>query len=299
MAADPARRVSARDALAPLGLLVIALGLRASLLAEGSLSLLVADLRGVLADVVVSLAFWAALLAVGRVSRLVAAIGGVAWVVLHFVNAEQVRVLGSQAATGDIGFLLDPTFLLGSAVAVSHPAWFAVALVGVPLLTWASVRPVALRSVALVAGAAVALGVGIRLWPIANDVAAWRQSHFVAQNLARLTSPSPLAERSSEPRSNPRAAMLRLDPSLAADSSGTPLLPLPGAGHNVLLLMLESVSGAHVESTAAVHGREPVARMPNLAALARENLVYSRFFALQRKTNRGAYAVLCGDFPNL
>ena len=39
--------------------------------------------------------------------------------------------------------------------------------------------------------------------------------------------------------------------------------------------------------------------MPRLDDLARGNLSFTHFFTLQRKTNRGVYALLCGDLPNL
>jgi hypothetical protein len=93
--------------------------------------------------------------------------------------------------------------------------------------------------------------------------------------------------------------MLDLDPQLAGDASGESILPAAPRARNAMLILLESVSGAHIGSFAAAHGREPVAAMPRLDALARENLSYTHFFTLQRKTNRGAYAVLCGDLPNL
>jgi arylsulfatase A-like enzyme len=93
--------------------------------------------------------------------------------------------------------------------------------------------------------------------------------------------------------------MLDLDPGLGADWSGEPIVSEEGRARNVLLLLLESVSGAHVDSLAAAHGRAPVASMPRLDGFARGNLSYTHFFTLQRKTNRGVYAVLCGDLPNL
>jgi len=136
------------------------------------------------------------------------------------------------------------------------------------------------------------------LWPERPAIADWRQSHFAAQNLATLFAGSPGGDRGA-PGAHPRSALLAADPSLAGDLSGTPFVALPGESTNVILVLLESVSGVHVAPTAAAHGRVPVASMPRLAAFGRDNLLWTRFFSLQRKTNRGAYAVLCGDLPDL
>ena len=55
-----------------------------------------------------------------------------------------------------------------------------------------------------------------------------------------------------------------------------------------------------MQSLAEDHGRSlPHRRMPELDALARSNLAYSTFLTHQRKTNRGLYALLCGELPNL
>lgn len=39
--------------------------------------------------------------------------------------------------------------------------------------------------------------------------------------------------------------------------------------------------------------------MPFLTSLRSEAVYFSKFISQQRQTNRGQYAILCGDFPNL
>jgi hypothetical protein len=174
-----------------------------------------------------------------------------------------------------------------------------VLLAGSVGLAWVVPRPTAWKVVwGCVLAAAVLLGC-FWLWPWSDDVAVWRQTNVIQQNL-RLLARSGLAPRATAQRfSDPSAAMLDLDPELRADWSGEPLVPAEGRARNVLLLVLESVSGAYVDSLAAANGREAVASMPHLDDLARANLSFSHFFTLQRKTNRGMYALLCGDLPNL
>jgi hypothetical protein len=299
MAGDTGRSFGGRELLVLVGLLATAFVLRASLIAEEAARFTPADLRGFLSDGIAALFLLALLVWTARLSRILAALLAAAWVLLHFVNYETIRALGAPASLFDIGFLTDGTFLLGSATAVSRPALLGVLLLGSVALAWAFPRGASLGTGLGCAVVAAALLGGHWLWPARADVAGWRQTNFVHQNLRLLARAELREEPARRDFPNPSAAVLDLDPELAASSAGTPLLPAGGRARNVLLLVLESVSGAHVQSFAAVHGREAVARMPRLDALARDHLSYTHFLSLQRKTNRGLYALLCGDLPNL
>lgn len=299
MAGDTGRGFGRRDLLVLAGLLATAFFLRASLIAEETARVALQDLRGFLSDLLVSLFLLAVLLWVARVSRILASLLVAAWVLLHFANYETVRELGALASVFDVGFAVDRTFLLGSATAVSRPVLLVVLLAGSVALVWVTLRGAASKAaLGCVLVATFLLGCHW-IWPWSDDVAVWRQTNMVQQNLRLLARPGLRPGTAGRRFSDPTAAMLDLDPDLAADWSGEPLVPAEGRARNVLLLFLESVSGAHVDSLAAAHGRAAAASMPRLDALARGNLSYTHFFTLQRKTNRGMYAVLCGDLPNL
>jgi hypothetical protein len=59
------------------------------------------------------------------------------------------------------------------------------------------------------------------------------------------------------------------------------------------------VSGAYLPSLREVHGATPTVTMPELDRIARGGLSYPSFIATQRLTNRGEFALLCGDHPTL
>jgi len=282
MAGDTGRGFGGRELLVLAGLLATACFLRASLISEETAHVALQDLRGFLSDLLIALFLLAVLLCAARVSRILASLLVAAWVLLHFANYETVRELGAPASVFDVGFLGDRTFLLGSATAVSRPALLVVLLAGSVALAWTCLRGAASKAI----------------WGCIL-VAVWRQTNFVQQNLRLLAFSGVQPGIAGRRFSDPTAAMLDLDPELGADWSGEPIVPAEGRARNVLLLLLESVSGAHVDSLAAVHGRSAAASMPRLDDLARGNLSYTHFFTLQRKTNRGVYAVLCGDLPNL
>ena len=68
---------------------------------------------------------------------------------------------------------------------------------------------------------------------------------------------------------------------------------------NVLLVLLEGVSGAYIEPIVAANDRRPIGiSMPELSRIARDHVVFTSFIAQQRQTNRGEYAAICrGSFP--
>ncbi len=290
----------ARTALAFASVVAAPLGFRIAAIADRGGGVALPDLRGVLADASTALLVLAAVVAVSRIAR-VAAVALVAlWTLLQYANFETVRVLGSLASALDASYLADPTFLLGSALVVSRPVLLAVLMATAPALAWVGLRGARVPT-ALGCAAVGALLLGIQAaWPWSDEVATWRQTHFALHN-ARLA--LQVGARSAGPPSgfpDPPAAMLDLVPDLAANLDGEPRLPLARRGTNVLLVVLESVSGAFLPSLAQDHGRSfAKVRMNELDAVARANLAWSTFVTHQRKTNRGLYALLCGELPNL
>jgi len=91
----------------------------------------------------------------------------------------------------------------------------------------------------------------------------------------------------------------RSDGGSGRNLEGEPRFALPGSKRNVLLVVLESVSGAYLERFLVEHWDQGEGRMPVLDSIARENLGYATFVSHQRRTNRGLYAILCGEIPNL
>ena len=87
-------------------------------------------------------------------------------------------------------------------------------------------------------------------------------------------------------------------PGLAADLEAPARFP-GGSGRNVLLVLLEGVSGFYLPTAAEAHGRSSVMRMNRLDRTFRENVGFTTFLTHQRRTNRGLYSILCGEPPRL
>jgi hypothetical protein len=82
------------------------------------------------------------------------------------------------------------------------------------------------------------------------------------------------------------------------EAPGHPRFPL-GQARNVLLVVIEGVHGAYLPQVAAASGETPPVSMSRTGAWAKRGWLVPDFLVHVRKTNRGLYAMLCGDYPRL
>jgi arylsulfatase A-like enzyme len=271
---------------------------RAAALSEAIGVVAAIDLRGWISDLGVACVAAALLVALNRVHRLLAVVWAWVWTAGHYANYELVVTLGAPATVRDLPYLLDPTFVAGSALAVSRPLLFSAALGFATFATIFGAGAERARAWVVAFAGVVACGVAFAL-PDSAEQPLWRQVDFLQRDAERLAT----AWRDSEDRSGaasaPPQAMLEHWPELAADLSGATRLGEGGRARNVLLVVLESVSGLHLETLAREQGRSPDVEMPALDALSARSLRFPSFVSQQRKTNRGLYALLCGEPPSL
>lgn len=72
------------------------------------------------------------------------------------------------------------------------------------------------------------------------------------------------------------------------DLAGKPVIEYPAVKPNVLIVLVEGLGYETFSSEL----------MPATSELAKRNIFYSNFINVQRQTNRGLYALICGDYPN-
>lgn len=265
-----------------------------SALEEGAV---LGDARGFAADAGVALIVLGVCWLVARASRWLALALLLLLSIGYYANTETIAALGTVASPLDLAFLTDPTFVGGSGVAIGHPWILAAVLVGVAVLGHFGLARRAAGD-ALLAIAAGGLVIGALSLPEpSRELTTWRQVNAVAHNaewIARRDS----AERGAGYASSARA-IFEADPSQVADLDAPLAFTVDGRRKNVLLVILESVSGSYLPTATAAHGREPVNRMPNLDGAFARNIGYATFFTHNRRTNRGLYSLLCGEMPRL
>lgn len=247
-----------------------------------------ADLQGVAMDMAVSALVTALLLGLLLWSRVVACGVALCWALINVAGYEYVRVFDAAPTLTYAHYLTDATFTAGSGRHLSYPWLFALLLVVLLISTWRAVSTAPWRASRpwLAGGLLLLFGVGwigLQLGP-----QEWRRQHLLQANVAQLWAPAVPQETPS------RVAIPRF---LMADLDGEPRISLPGVAPNVLLVVLEGVSGAFLPTL--THGQESGVVMPELDALGQQGMLYSRFITQQRQTNRGTYSILCGDLPKL
>ena len=82
-----------------------------------------------------------------------------------------------------------------------------------------------------------------------------------------------------------------------ADLSGEPLYL--GNKKNILLILLEGISGHHVNKPNELDIWQDNVSMPLLSASSKNAINFTHFIAPQVQTNRGLYSIICGNLPNL
>lgn len=281
----------------PVGRVVVAILLsplvvRAMLISEDNLRVRAGDLRGLALDLAVSLLTVIMILFVLRIKswgRLAASALIIIWCLINFANYEHIRELGAMANLTYAGYIADPTFFFGSGLASSHPVVFALVVIASCLALWVSPRYSRIgQSLPWLALAIIVFGAFV-LMPYDRRLSEWRQTNVVVAQAARLV------DAASE-GTNPRLTLHR---TVQADFSGTPTINQSPRASNVLLIVLEGVSGVYLPSLRDRHRETNPISMLRLDQIAEKGLSWSTFINHQRQTNRGEYAILCGDYPKL
>jgi hypothetical protein len=254
-----------------------------------------ADARGLVADLGIALLLASLLLLVRtlplrfvRVSIAAALLA--LFCTLSYGNYEHIHALGTVASLTYVRFLSDKTFLTGSALQLGHPVLFGALVASSWLFGWLAQAPMrrAIAYAAYPVAAIVLLGAHV-LWPESEDAAVWRQTHYFIES-ARWAGAT---EQLTPSREN-------IPGMFPASLDGKPRIALGNANKNVIIVVLEGVSGAYLDSMAAAQdysGERP--RLTSLDRFAKKNLAYVNFVNHQRQTNRGLYALTCGEVDKL
>lgn len=269
----------------------------ASIIRQGS-AFARADAQGCVSDVTVSavlaVGFVTCARRLGRKQRLWAAgVAAFLWTTLHVGNYEHIAALGAPLQLTYAQYMRDGVFLTGSALSVSSLALSVALLAGVAAGLVLAVRAeMRVSSWQLQAILVLALAFGSSIWPRDPLSLAWRDSHFMALWL-RPSNASASAVDGRAPLPDDFRANVR------EDVNGKMIVAQGKNRPNVLLVMIEGISGANIPSIAAAHGIRQAADMPELSAIAEKSITFPTFIANQRQTNRGEYALLCGRLDYL
>lgn len=267
--------------------------LRSLQLIETGSAVGIGDLGGFAADLIVicgviSLLIVLRYIPFSRIKFLVFMFIPIFWCSLTYGNYEHIKALGAMSTWAYIGFLLDPTFVNGSLLQASRPILLGALLVSVAGLSWYSMRQ--RNSIRYsISGVFIVLIPSLVIFAAAFDsgLPDWRKNNHFIHNITWAQTNIEVVP-----------AAIDIKGLYPLDLDGAERVALSKQGKNVLLVILEGISGAYLDRVASAHsitGARP--RLPALDKFGDNSLVYLNFFNHQRQTNRGLYSLLCGDLP--
>lgn len=257
------------------------------------------DLYGYLSDLGIGSLL---VLLLHRRHRLLALPVMLAWVLMYVGNAELVSAVGRMPDPSDLHFLADPTFVGNSTEGggLSHP-WLAASLglaTLLGMLLWRRREQPLPRYAYALPAALLAAHFGLQ-YVIPNDADVWKQFNLPHRLLAGVASQGELAVEDWL-AGDPSATPPDVSGLTQQDLSGTPLLAGTGAARNVLIVTMEGIPGAYVQTNrAALSSRYDESMMPKLSAWATRAMTTPDYVVHSHQTIRGLYAMLCGDFSEL
>ncbi|WP_299347683.1 LTA synthase family protein [uncultured Maritalea sp.] len=257
----------------------------------------VADLKGIAIDVALVSALL--LIAVWGIPRWGAALAVVLFglhLLVQVANAEFAWVFGRALEFSQIGYMADQTFFWGSATKLHNPELFFAAI-GLVFIVGFAIRGISGSALVRVFSICGLVGwLAFALLPSNDDLADWRTSGFLNQN-ARSAIAMLKNRFKDDSKADFSTEIMRLKQELSADASGALWLDLPLEKPNILMVVLESASAAYLPSVVETQGLNSNVKMTNVDQFVRKGAVFSQFFAHQRQTTRGTYALLCGQLP--
>jgi len=220
------------------------------------------------------------------------------FLIVSFINTEHIFALGTNLSLGDIGLLFDRDFLQGSFTFSPKMAMLWLGLTTLSLgLAFFYRQPFSStkfhQAMPMTTGLLFLL---FFLLPHNPDRSNWRQTNPIVSSAVESMTfwPTNSKKTSQHVSSEGRDLWQSLQQS---DLSGPTIHS--GEKQNVLLILIEGLSGHHVYRPEVVEKHLDSVYMPTLAKLAKQNLSYRQFISPQVQTNRGLYALLCGRLPNL
>lgn len=215
---------------------------------------------------------------------------------IQVANAEFAWVFGRALEFSQIGYMANATFFWGSATTLRNPELFFVSI-GLVAIIGFTIRGTSqkcmMRVFSLSGFSAALLFVSV---PTNPDLAAWRTSGFLNQN-GRSAIAMFKGQLNGEGQAELSVEIAQLKQELGADLSGNLWAVQPIDKPNILMVVLESVSAAYLPSVVQTQGLYSNVKMKNVDSFVQRGSVFSQFFAHQRQTTRGTYALLCGQLP--
>ncbi len=249
---------------------------------------------GLLSDALWSGTLSLLLLSVSRGRRLILALSYPVWLAIHLVDLENLLAIRQLSHHSNVIYLLSGEFLGNSAKAldpnkiVATVALLAMSLVSLWLGLRTRHRPGKRISLSIVGVLSVSAFALLSLMPSPSE--SWQVRNFFAHHLDEMAADAYMPSRPL-PAAQPEHRIFTEDLS--------PLRPTMGQAKNVLVIVVEGLTGAYLKPVTDFLDYTPELTAPGLSEIANEALLLPNFVSHRNQTNRGLYSLLCSDYPKL
>ena len=214
----------------------------------------------------------------------------VLWLVLLAANAEHIYALNEPLRLGNFQFALDINFVRGSLLSL-HTWPFAVIAVAAGAWVWRRLSKNPKNTLALFVCAFMAVSSAATSLRLALGASYWRHASPMALMLSNA-----LADSFSYQTPIAAAGGADIDNFFVRDVSGERLTTVKDKPTNVLLVVLEGISGAYLAQSREITGFQSRLEMPNLSRIADTGFVLPNFVSHGVGTIGGLYSLYCGDY---
>ena len=225
------------------------------------------------------------------------------WGLVNVANLEHIVALNASAHFGNLHYLFDEVFFLGSGSVTTRPLLLLTVAGLIPLISFLIEAQLAMSSVYRRFPRVMVICLLVLSWLSHLGTTqqpgprGWRSVNVIHENTARvisnvLSAEQPIADVSTQDIDR---VFLSADLNGTIRPSGISLHKKP----NILILVLEGVSGAYIPSFSRSPVFDSTIKMPKLDHWMAKGLRFNTFVSHQRGTSRGLYAMLCGAYPKL
>lgn len=249
------------------------------------------------------------------------------YVALQYSNLENYMALGGIADLSLAAHFMDPAFLRGSGLNISHP-WiylFANVMAASGLVLSRSAMVSSKSWIKIFSVSVIFLMGGLAHLPEHSEYGLWRQRDPIFHALSRTSlawhvakwtgaAPASATGASKEQGEAERldswrqAVVSQLSPDdqarverMFANEEAKTFRVSPHPHSNVLLIVVEGLSNGYFQDDRSVPYFDSTRHLKKLEAWLKSNahLRYQNFFAQNRQTHRGQFSMLCGEFHNM
>ncbi len=255
--------------------------------------------RGFFSDVFLGLCLWFVLERIVK-SQSIRLGFFVFFLIVSGINLEHIHANFSNMDFDFLNYAVSETFLLGSVLSVKNLPTLIFCVFNSILFLYLRDHNKLFRpdgKIILLVGLIFVWG-SLNL-PLRVGFSYWAQMHFLEENLrgffVRVSTENESQVSALKSWDVQNGVLLKTSGSpklmetfFRGDLSGREIMEISQIPQNILIVMVEGLSYDLIEQ----------GKLPFLGGLKKEGIFYNNFIALQRQTNRGVYASLCGDYPN-